>query len=113
AEARRRLRHDVYGVLIRAGGELLETLDAFIAAGGTLESAARALFVHPNTVRYRLRRIAEVTGLSPLTARDAFALQVALAVGRLDPVVPAVPAQTLGPAAGKTSQTGDDHRRSL
>ncbi|TDC39610.1 PucR family transcriptional regulator [Micromonospora sp. 15K316] len=113
AEARRRLRHDVYGVLIRAGGELLETLDAFFAAGGTLESAARALFVHPNTVRYRLRRIAEVTGLSPLTARDAFALQVALTVGRLDPVAPPVPTQTMGSTSGKTSQTGDDHRRSL
>ncbi|MFY1624341.1 PucR family transcriptional regulator [Micromonospora sp. WMMD723] len=89
AEARRRLRHDVYAALVRAGGELLETLDAFFAAGGTLESAARALFVHPNTVRYRLRRIAEVTGFSPLTPRDAFALQVALTVGRLDPIVPA------------------------
>ena len=38
----------------------------FFAAGGVLESAARALFVHPNTVRYRLRRVGEVTGLSPL-----------------------------------------------
>ncbi|MFF3869618.1 PucR family transcriptional regulator [Micromonospora sp. NPDC001898] len=88
AEARRLLRHDVYALLARASGELLETLDAFFAAGGTLESAARALFVHPNTVRYRLRRIAEVTGFSPLVPRDAFALQVALTVGRLDPVVP-------------------------
>ncbi|MER5607591.1 MULTISPECIES: PucR family transcriptional regulator [Micromonospora] len=87
-EARRRLRHDVYAALARSGGELLETLDAFFAAGGTLESAARALFVHPNTVRYRLKRIAEVTGFSPLAPRDAFALQVALTVGRLDPVVP-------------------------
>ncbi|MBY8873847.1 helix-turn-helix domain-containing protein [Micromonospora sp. PLK6-60] len=93
-EARRRLRRDVYGPLVRAGGELLETLDAFFAAGGTLESAARALYVHPNTVRYRLRRIAEVTGFSPLVPRDAFALQVALTVGRLDPVVPLAPTQT-------------------
>ncbi|MEV1144626.1 helix-turn-helix domain-containing protein, partial [Micromonospora sp. NPDC049799] len=113
AEARRRLRHDVYATLVRAGGELLETLDAFFAAGGTLESAARALFVHPNTVRYRLRRIAEVTGFSPLTARDAYALQVALTVGRLDPVVPVVPTQTMPPPVRKTSQTGDDSHRSL
>jgi hypothetical protein len=87
ADARRILRQEVYGVLARSGGELLETLDAFFAAGGVLESAARALFVHPNTVRYRLRRIAETTGLAPLTARDAFALRVALAIGRLDPSV--------------------------
>ncbi|MGC4804294.1 PucR family transcriptional regulator [Micromonospora sp. DT233] len=94
AEARRLLRHDVYAPLARSGGELLATLDAFFAAGGTLESAARTLFVHPNTVRYRLRRIAEVTGFSPLTARDAFALQVALTVGRLDPVAPTTQKRT-------------------
>ncbi|MGV9808278.1 PucR family transcriptional regulator [Micromonospora chersina] len=116
AEARRRLRHDVYAPLARAGGELLETLDAFFAAGGTLESAARALFVHPNTVRYRLKRVAEVAGFSPLTPRDAFTLQVALTVGRLDPVVPGVapvPSQTSAPVGSKTPQTGDDRRRSL
>src|SRR3954471_19687445 len=65
-EARRVLRHDAYGAVVRAGGGLLETLDAFFAAGGVLESAARELYVHPNTVRYRLKRVAEVTGLSPL-----------------------------------------------
>jgi DNA-binding PucR family transcriptional regulator len=83
--ARRALRHDVYGALARAGGGLLETLDAFFAAGGVLESAARELFVHPNTVRYRLKRVAEVTRLSPLDGRDAFALRLAMTIGRLDP----------------------------
>jgi DNA-binding PucR family transcriptional regulator len=89
AEARRILRQGVYGALTRAGGELLETLDAFFAAGGVLESAARALYVHPNTVRYRLRRVGEVTGFMPLAPRDAFALRIALTIGRLDPSVPA------------------------
>ncbi|GGK88437.1 PucR family transcriptional regulator [Mangrovihabitans endophyticus] len=84
-EARRALRHDAYGAVARAGGGLLETLDAFFAAGGVLESAARELYVHPNTVRYRLKRVSEVTGLSPLDGRDAFALRMALAIGRLDP----------------------------
>ena len=84
-EARRVLRHDAYGAVVRAGGGLLETLDAFFAAGGVLESAARQLYVHPNTVRYRLKRVAEVTGLSPLNGRDAFALRMALTIGRLDP----------------------------
>jgi hypothetical protein len=88
SEARRSLRQDVYAALVRSGGELLETLDAFFAAGGVLESAARALFVHPNTVRYRLRRVADVTGFAPLAPRDAFALRVALAIGRLDPAAP-------------------------
>ena len=58
-----------------------------VQPGGVLESAARELYVHPNTVRYRLRRVAEVTGLSPLDGRDAFALRMALTVGRLDPAV--------------------------
>lgn len=88
AEARRILRHEVYAALARTGGDLLETLDAFFAAGGVLESAARSLFVHPNTVRYRLRRVGEITGLSPLVPRDAFALRIALTVGRLDPSAP-------------------------
>jgi hypothetical protein len=88
AEARRILRQDVFATLTRTGGELLETLDAFFAAGGVLESTARALFVHPNTVRYRLRRVGEITGLSPLSPRDAFALRIALTVGRLDPSAP-------------------------
>jgi hypothetical protein len=85
SEARRVLRHDVHLAVARAGGGLLETLDAFFAAGGVLESAARELYVHPNTVRYRLKRVAEVTGLSPLDGRDAFALRLALTIGRLDP----------------------------
>lgn len=84
-EARRILRHTAYGALMRASGELLETLDAFLANGGALESTARTLFVHPNTVRYRLRRIAEVTGFAPLVPRDAFTLRIALALGRLEP----------------------------
>ncbi|HZM84111.1 MAG TPA: helix-turn-helix domain-containing protein [Candidatus Limnocylindrales bacterium] len=84
-EARRILRHTAYGALLRASGELLETLDAFLANGGALEATARVLFVHPNTVRYRLRRIAEVTGFAPLVPRDAFTLRIALVLGRLEP----------------------------
>lgn len=85
AEARRTLRQEVYGGLVRAGGQLLETLEAYVAAGGVLEAAARSLYVHPNTVRYRLKRIAEATGFTPTDARDAFVLRMALTVGRLDP----------------------------
>jgi DNA-binding PucR family transcriptional regulator len=86
AEARRVLRQEIYGALARAsGGELLETLDGFFAAGGVLESTARALYVHPNTVRYRLRRVGEITGLNPFISRDSFTLRIALTVGRLDP----------------------------
>ncbi|NUT19924.1 MAG: helix-turn-helix domain-containing protein [Hamadaea sp.] len=89
AEARRVLRQDIYGSVLRSGGELLETLDAFLTHGGALEATARALFVHPNTVRYRMRRVAEITGYAPLSPRDAFTLRVALALGRLEPSQPA------------------------
>ncbi|MBB5869568.1 hypothetical protein F4553_002947 [Allocatelliglobosispora scoriae] len=87
AEARRSLAA-VFSTLARSGGELLATLDAFLNAGSVLESAARGLFVHPNTVRYRLKRVSELTGYAPMTPRDAFTLRVALAIGRLDPAAP-------------------------
>ena len=51
--------------------------------GLSVEAAARALFVHANTVRYRLRRIHEVTGYSPTDPRDAYALRLAITLGRL------------------------------
>jgi len=68
ADARRLLRTDVYGALQR-NVELLDTLDAFFATGGVLESTARTLYVHPNTVRYRLRRITDLTGCPATRSR--------------------------------------------
>ena len=82
-EARRRLVADVYRPLDAAGTTLAETLSVYLDAGGALEATARALFVHPNTVRYRLRRVGEITGLVPTNPRDAFSLRLALAIGRM------------------------------
>lgn len=81
--ARRTLLAEIYRPLATAGGPLLETLGEYLAQGRSLEAAARALYVHPNTVRYRLRRIAQVVGWDATTPREAFVLQVALVVGRL------------------------------
>ncbi len=81
--ARRALARDIYDPLHAAGGSLLETLVTFLDHGLSVEAAARALFVHANTVRYRLRRIDEVTGYSPTDPRDAYALRLALTLGRL------------------------------
>ena len=81
--AHRRLHDSVVAPLAAAGGELLRTLAAYVEGGGALEACARSLYVHPNTVRYRLRRVGEVTGHSPTDARDAFVLRVALVVARL------------------------------
>src|SRR5918998_3695278 len=82
-EAERLLVDQVMRPLMAASGGLVETLDAFFDAGGVLEICARRLFVHPNTVRYRLRRIADITGRVPGNPRDALVLRVGLAVGRL------------------------------
>ena len=80
--ARRLLVEEVYLPLVRARAALAETLAAYFGAGGSIEGTARLLFVHPNTVRYRLRQAAEVTGFSPSDPRDAFTLEIALVLGR-------------------------------
>jgi hypothetical protein len=82
--ARQELIEEVYQPLAAAGGSLLETLSVYLDTGGTLEGTARLLFVHPNTVRYRLKRVTDLCSLSPTTPRDAFALRLCLAIGRLN-----------------------------
>ena len=62
---------------------MMRTLDAYLDSGGAIEACARKLFVHPNTVRYRLKRIADFTGRDPTVPRDAYVLRVASSVGRL------------------------------
>lgn len=79
-----RLRHDVHDALQQADPVLLETLATYLERAASLEAAARLLFVHPNTVRYRLKRVADVTGLSATDPRDALSLRLGLVLGRLD-----------------------------
>lgn len=81
--ARHTLIQEIYRPLVAAGAPLVETLDEYISQGHSLEGAARELYVHPNTVRYRLRRISQVVGWDPTDAREGYVLQTALAVGRL------------------------------
>jgi len=81
--ARRQLATEVYGPLTIGEGVLLDTVSAYLDSGGSIEATARAMFIHANTVRYRLKRVADLTGLQPLNPRDAFTLRVALALGRL------------------------------
>lgn len=81
--ARRMLAREIYGQLRDAGADLLETLVAYLDNSGSVEATARSLFVHPNTVRYRLRRIAEVSGYHPADARSAYVLRLAVTLGRL------------------------------
>lgn len=81
--ARETLLRAAYEPLARASGALLETLAAYLAHGRSLEAAARGLYVHPNTVRYRLRKVVDLTGWDPLVAREAYVLQTAIALGAL------------------------------
>lgn len=81
--ARRALVQGIYRPLEAAGNGLTDTLSSYLALGHSLEATARQLFVHANTVRYRLRRVCDVTGWDPLVPREAFVLHTALVVGRL------------------------------
>jgi len=78
------LHTDVMAPLADAGPTLIETLDAYLDCGGAIEACARKLFVHPNTVRYRLKRITDFTGRDPTQPRDAYVLRVASTVGQLN-----------------------------
>ncbi len=83
--ARRQLVRDIYLPLLEADDPTLDTVSAYLDHGGSIEGTARAMFVHPNTVRYRLRRSAEITGLSVTEPRQAYTCRVALTLGRLSP----------------------------
>ncbi|MEP6599227.1 MAG: helix-turn-helix domain-containing protein [Actinomycetota bacterium] len=83
-DARDELLDHVYRPLIKAADVLLETVGTFLESGGALEATARALFVHANTVRYRLRRVSELCGEAATDPRGAYTIQLALTLGRLD-----------------------------
>jgi DNA-binding PucR family transcriptional regulator len=67
---------------------LLDTLDAWFDCGGSAEEAAKRLYVHPNTVRLRLRRITERTGRSLTDPRGITELSLALRAVRQTPKPP-------------------------
>lgn len=81
--ARATLLNRVYRPLQDHSTELLTTLWCYLDNGRSLEATARELFVHPNTVRYRLKRISEVIGWDATGAREALILQAALIVGAI------------------------------
>ena len=64
-------------------GPLPTTLLTFLRSGNSLEVTAKKLGIHPNTVRYRLRRCVEVTGWDAMDPRESFVLQAALIIGRI------------------------------
>jgi DNA-binding PucR family transcriptional regulator len=70
--------------LAQNSGELLQTLRTYLDCGRSLELTAKTLFVHANTVRYRLKRIYEEISADATDPRTAFVLQVALLLGAIN-----------------------------
>ena len=86
-----RFLDDVFGALAdeRESAKLLETLEAFFAAGRVVRTAAARVGVHENTVRHRFRRLASVTGLDVLgSADDELTARLALTLLKLRSNVP-------------------------
>jgi PucR family transcriptional regulator, purine catabolism regulatory protein len=85
----RSFQQEVLGELIdyddKSGSQLLPTLDAFFVSNGNLSKTAEALFVHRNTLMYRLKRIEELTGSSLDDPETRFDLQLALKMYHVAP----------------------------
>ena len=81
-EALRLYCDSVLGPLEDGGGEygdeLIRSLEAFIEQNGQWEKAARELFCHRHTLRYRIRRVEELTGRDLKSARDRIEFWLAL-----------------------------------
>ncbi|MCG3056256.1 helix-turn-helix domain-containing protein, partial [Escherichia coli] len=59
-------------------GDLLETLSVYVEENGDVNKAAGKLFIHRNTLRYRLERISELTNKDPRKLSDLVELYVAI-----------------------------------
>ena len=79
--ARQRLLTEVYEPLV-AREELLVTASTYLEESSAIEATARRLYLHPNTVRYRLRRLRDLTGRDVTVTRDATEVRLALVLGR-------------------------------
>jgi GAF domain-containing protein len=71
----------------RRQSQLMRTLEEFLRQRGNMAATAKALYVHPNTLRQRLRRIAEITGIDP-RIDDWLMLEIACKLLRLEEVYP-------------------------
>jgi purine catabolism regulator len=60
------------------GDELIRSLEAFIEQNGQWERAARKLYCHRHTLRYRIRRVEDLTGRDLSSARDRIEFWLAL-----------------------------------
>ncbi len=82
--ARSSLVSRYYQPLATSSPELLITLRTFLDSGRSLEACSKRLFVHANTVRYRLRKIFDEIGLDATDPRGGFVLQIAVLLGAIN-----------------------------
>lgn len=64
----------------RKHASLFQTLEAYVNSGCNVADAGKSLFVHPNTVVYRLRRVEEISGFDPRSADGLLKLSLSLLV---------------------------------
>lgn len=86
--AKQTLIERIYRPLQSHSTDLVTTLWSYLDNGRSLEGTARELFVHPNTVRYRLKRVSEVIGWDATGPREALILQTALILGSIGTAEP-------------------------
>jgi hypothetical protein len=106
----RRIAQQVLGPVLALAVDdravLLDTLNAHLDHGGSAEQAGDVLHCHPNTVRYRLRRLQELTGRSLSDPRQASELAAAAYAVRLLPVTtPAVGGDNVSSRLDRQVQT--------
>jgi GAF domain-containing protein len=75
------------------GAQLLATLEEFLRRHGSISATSEALYVHPNTLRQRLRRIGELSGLD-LRRDDWLAIEIAVKMVKLQKALGAAKAHT-------------------
>jgi DNA-binding PucR family transcriptional regulator len=83
AIARQHIIENIFEPLDR-DPSLRDTAEGYLENGQSLEATARTLFVHANTVRYRIKGITELTGYDLTDPRDAFTVRLALILGRIN-----------------------------
>jgi len=79
------------------GASLLQTLEEFLRRRGSISATSEALYVHQNTLRQRLRRIAEISSLD-LRTDDWLAVELAVKMVRLREALGSTASNTAGPS---------------
>lgn len=77
-EVVRRLVEPLVAHDVNRGTDLVNTLTTYFTCNGSLPATAQSLYVHRNTVTYRLGRVHQLTGLDPAVLPNLFLLYAAI-----------------------------------